>query len=427
MKRKIKRLRDLHDGKILDADKWLDTLKESEQFKLRRQLKREYKEEAAHIVCEICGSPVYLAGSLNQELYFKHWRELGDCPIKTKGKYSQRDIDRMRFNGAKESRPHIEIKEHLYKYLSIDSACSDVKKEEVIKSEDVVGWWKKPDLSLIFKNMKVVIEIQLSTTYIDVIVERDLFYEKNKIFIMWVFDEKEISRFRFTEKDIFYDNNRNAFLITSETKILSEKSNKLKLLCYYQKPFIENGEIRNEWRKEIISVDELKFDREKYKAYYFNYNEEIDTIKKDILLKLIEEFESYWIVREKLDEDERTKKDDFFIKRLNEQGVEVENFHHKLKNVLNALYSTKHGRIIGYRFPNFLGLSNCILNNHPEFTYIYLWALESYGLRNEVEHADSFNKKVSKYKKEKPEQCNEYNKLLRLLFRKLSEKIKPKD
>ena len=174
MKRKIQSIRALSTGEVLVADELLESLDEPAIFELRRKLKIDYRNNLSNIVCEICNSPLYLAGNVKQEHYFKHWKELGDCPIKTKSKYSQRDIDRMRYNGVKESKPHIEIKEHLFAHLSSSNECRDVKKEAVLKSTDISRWWKKPDISFEYNSKRAVIEIQLSTTYLDVIVESDL-------------------------------------------------------------------------------------------------------------------------------------------------------------------------------------------------------------------------------------------------------------
>jgi len=231
MKRKIQGIRYLSTGEVRVADELLESLDEHEIFELRRKLKTDYRNNLSNVVCEICNSPLYLAGNVKQEHYFKHWKELGNCPIKTKGKYSQREIDRMKYNGVRESIPHIEIKEHLFAYLSRSNGCRGTKKEAVLKSTDILGWWKKPDISFEYNGKMAVIEIQLSTTYLDVIVERESFYTQNKIYILWVFDEREISRFRFTEKDVFYDNRRNAFLVTDESKRISKENGELYLAC----------------------------------------------------------------------------------------------------------------------------------------------------------------------------------------------------
>lgn len=424
MKRIIQSIRDLSTGDLLIADELLKSLDEPATFELRRKLKIDYRNNSSNIVCEICNSPLYLAGNVNQEHFFKHWKELGDCPIKTKGKYSQKEIDRMKYNGVKESKPHIEIKEHLYGYLSSSAEYKDVKKEAVQKSTDIIGWWKKPDISFEYKNMRAVIEIQLSTTYLDVIVEREIFYVQNKIYILWVFDEREISRFRFTEKDVFYDNKRNVFLITNESKRISKEKGELHLVCYYQKAQYKNGRVIDTWEKEIIPFNTLKYDSTNYKIFYYDYNESLLEAKNTIKNERATEFENYWLKRDSLDSDTQREKDLYYLGQLRPDLVTDGFIEKKLLNILSALYSVKHGKMIGFGFPNFITLSNFILEQRPEFSKIFMWALDIYRLRKEVENVESFRKKVMLYKKQRPSQYEGYNSLFYVLFPELMNKLK---
>lgn len=421
MKRKIQDLRNIVTGDTLNADKWLGSLKEPDLFELRGKLKRDYKENKVEIVCEICNQPVYLVGNIKKEHYFKHWQELGDCPIKTKGRYSQEEINRMKYNGAKESKAHIAIKEHLYNFLSKDSLCSQVNKEQVVKSINVEGWWKKPDLSLCFADKKMVIEIQLSTTYLDVIIDRTLFYEKNKTMMLWVFAEKARQGFRFAEKDIFYSNKRNAFIVTSESRRISGEKGRLHLLCCYQEPYLEEDIIKDRWNEKIISINELKFDKNQFKVCYYDYEQRVKELKIDGLAK---KFESCWVDQNGCSEEERRKLLDNLIGKLNELNIDVESADYKLSNIISALYSLKYGRIIKYKFSNLLELSNMILEQYREHTCIYLLAKDIFNRRKEVENADSFQRKVKRYKDEQPSQDKKYENLLTILFPELSEKIK---
>ena len=55
--------------------------------------------------------------------------------------------------------------------------------KQLIKIEE----WKKPDISASYKNINIVFEIQLSTTFLSVIVDREYFYKDNQTYILWVF------------------------------------------------------------------------------------------------------------------------------------------------------------------------------------------------------------------------------------------------
>lgn len=420
MERKIKDLLDLNTGKYLNANIWLNTLDEASVHELRRRLKRDWKINKANIVCAICQAPVYLAGNRRLEHFFKHFKELGDCPIKTKGRYSQRDIDKMKYNGAKESVPHIEIKHHLAKFLSKTRDCKNVNEEAVVKSTDTVGWWKKPDVSLDFKGRTTAIEIQLSTTFLDVIVERDMFYEKNGYSILWVFDQKSVEQFRFTEKDIYYDNSRNAFSVTKDSINMSQKMSELFLQCHFQVPVAEDGKITDNWRGELVPFSRLQLNPNTFKLYYYDYEAAYKQAEEKLLGNAIFAFNQYWLSRADLDlsaESEQDKKHlDIFQAYLNG----AERFDKKLSNLLSALYSIRHGRIIGFNFPNFVSLSNFMLTQRPEFSDLYLKALSlSTKIMKELNDRDSFQKKVGEHRILKPVQDHSYDNFLELVFPKL--------
>ena len=423
MERKIKDLLDLDTGKYLDADNWLNSLDEASVHELRRRLKRNWKNGTANLVCATCQAPVYLAGNRRLQHFFKHFKELGDCPIKTKGRYSQREIDRMKYNGAKESVPHIEIKNHLAEFLTKTRGCQNIQKEAVVKSTDTEGWWKKPDVSLEYNGRTTAVEIQLSTTFLDVIVERDLFYEKNKYSILWVFDQKSIEQFRFTEKDIYYDNSRNAFSVTQDSINMSQKMDELFLQCHFQVPEVKGGQITDKWREKLIPFTHLQLNPKTFKLYYYNYEAAFKQAEETLLADAISAFGQYWLGRADLDFRAESDQDEKQLHIFKAYLNGAERFDKKLANVLSALYSIRHGRIIGSNLANFVSLSNFMLTQRPEFADLYLEALSlsTKGMQ-EVQNRDSFQKKVAEHRELKPVQDHSYDTFLELIFPKLFSK-----
>ena len=420
MERKIKDLLDLNIGTYLKADTWLNSLDEASVHKLRRRLKRDWKNDTANIVCATCQAPVYLAGNRNLEHFFKHFKELGDCPIKTKGRYSQRDIDRMKYNGAKESRPHIEIKNHLAEFLTKTRGCQNIQKEVVVKSTDTEGWWKKPDVSLEYNGRTTAIEIQLSTTFLDVLVERDLFYEKNKYSILWVFNQKSAEEFRFTEKDIYYDNSRNAFSVTQSSISMSQKMNELFLQCHYQVPVVKDEKISDKWERELVPFTALQLNPKTFKLYYHDYESAYKRAKATLLADAVSSFNNYWLIRTDLDFVTEDEQDKIQLQVFKGYLEGAERFDKKLSNLLSALYSIRHGKIIGSNLPNFVSLSNFMLTQRPEFADLYLKALSfSPKLMKDVGSRDSFQNKVAKHRRLCPEQDHSYDNFLELIFPKL--------
>lgn len=67
-------------------------------------------------------------------------------------------------------------------------------------------------------------ELQISTTFIQVIVDRENFYKENNTYIMWIFLEFDCEQ--FTQLDISYANKSNTFVFDEEARNLSIKNKK---------------------------------------------------------------------------------------------------------------------------------------------------------------------------------------------------------
>lgn len=149
----------------------------------------------------------------------------------------------------------------------------------------------------------MVIEIQLTTTFVDVILGRNDFYRDRNIYILWVFYDLKNN---FTQKDVLYDDGgyENLFLFDEEAKDTSIRNNNLYLKCLYKKYYCnpDTGEIKREktFTSELIKFDDLKFDKEKNVIYYYSPIEAKEQLKEkqhailcEIERKKIEENRKY--------------------------------------------------------------------------------------------------------------------------------------
>lgn len=413
MQRTIKELINLQTGQHHYSDEILSN-SEKNIMELRRELAINAKQHkmdvdnAVSLSCAICTQPVRLVGTPKHEYYFKHDNSSGDCPIKTGGKYSQKDIDTIRYNGAKESKLHMQIKNHLADTLNQDIRFTKIKKEKTVKSNGLFKTWKRPDVSATFnKDLNIVFEIQLSTTFLNVIIDREEFYKDEKIYIMWVFNGFSKDGNRFTEKDIYYANKCNAFVITDDTRCLSEERNELVLICHYKKPYISDHGIAYQWINQEVTITDLKFDSVNYKIYYYDFDNEEEKLK--IELKNVNEwngFEKYWLERNELPAKikwgmEQAWYDKFKRKGLiPDESMSSMGFPEEIKQVFKALYSIKHKQMINYKYnPNaWLQVSNLILNSRKEFAGIFCKGLKVFGLFDDVLTSDKNHTFARKYK-----------------------------
>ncbi|MBW2186933.1 MAG: hypothetical protein JRG71_11230 [Deltaproteobacteria bacterium] len=153
--RLIKKVLDPSTGaEVLTAD--LLAGPEHEMQKLRRELKEAYLDGKPRYVCHMCNQMIYLKGTVKQEHTVYHpANSLFSCPLQEKTTLTRAEINRRRFNGAKESQAHIQLKQFLDDMLSLDSRFSEVKQEPVIKNEELKTW-RRPDVSSIFNEYSII-------------------------------------------------------------------------------------------------------------------------------------------------------------------------------------------------------------------------------------------------------------------------------
>lgn len=287
-RRTIQEVLNKEDGKTIDADIFFNQSK-NEIWKRRIELQEVIKGIREPIfVCYYCSQNIKINGGIGlgkKVLHFAHQKDKGYCILKTDTELTKEEINRAKYNGAKESPLHFETKNLIKKLIELNKDFSSIEIEKVVKSNSNYLEWKRPDIKAIYKKVEVVFEIQLSTTFLSVIVDREHFYKTNQTYLLWIFKNFEIDdlKQRFTEKDVFYSNNRNAFVLDEEAIKLSIQNNDLFLLCHYQKPKIENLKIDYDWCFEYVNFNKLTFDEVNYKIFYFDVSKEEETLNNEIL------------------------------------------------------------------------------------------------------------------------------------------------
>lgn len=289
IKRTLTEVLDFENGEIIQAVSFFK-LSESEVFLTRKRLERAIqKKDGPKFICLYCKQLITIVGKPSGEgkkiKYFKHLKDSEDCVYKTNGKLTKSEVLRIKYNGAKESLLHINLKNFIAQRLQDNQTTKkeidEVKIEKVYKNIAISKEWKKPDVSAIFKNKSVVFELQLSTTFLSEIVKREDYYFKNSAYILWIFHhfEEKSDLQKFTQKDIIYSNNRNAFILSEEAKKKSIEANDLVLECLYQFPSIINNEILYKWEKVFVTLSDLKFEENTFKIFYYDSDSEFKKLE----------------------------------------------------------------------------------------------------------------------------------------------------
>lgn len=283
-KRTIEEVLDLEHGELISTKDFFK-LPENELIAYRR------KQQEAIIglippkfLCPYCLQIVKISGKSTQRgivSFFAHTYDSDECPIKTNSTFSKEDLDAIKYSKIRESQRHLKLKDLLSKALSSENSkkigVRNVAVEKTFKSDNPLLNWRRPDVYAEFNGYKIAFEIQLSTTFLSVIVARDIFYKMNNTYIIWIFNFSQHQEYINLEnlmcKDIYYANKRNAFIFDNEAIARSNESKELILKVIWFEPMIENGTVlsgKTIRKQEFVSLSNLKFEDDKFKPYYIN-------------------------------------------------------------------------------------------------------------------------------------------------------------
>lgn len=273
-----------------------------ELFKIRQHIINELKVNNFPYICSHCKIPVKISGGLSgestQSLHFRHARRNPNCIYNDPSKYTREQILCIKFNGAKEGFQHEYLKNTIASVLKVDKNYLPLKVEveKVVRSEIVSKEWRKPDIRAIYPDRKIVFELQLATTFVDVILERSSFYKQEKSYLIWVLDEfsTNLKEQTFSQTDILVSSNYNVFVFDKEMEELSKKDDQLYLKCNYIYHIIERNKLSPPlWVTEVITLQQIQYDKE-YRSYFYDTEGEKEKLLKEIEAKKEERRQQFY-------------------------------------------------------------------------------------------------------------------------------------
>ena len=297
---------------------------ENELILWRRNLQEEYLMGHARFICPECKQPVKISGhklARGRVCYFAHFKDSDDCQYKTGTHRTKEEIERLKYSLVQESDRHKRLKAAIASALkgerSISMGVENVECEKRIKSDIPYLNWRRPDIYAEYKGRKYVFELQLSTTFVSVVVDRDIFYRLNDYNIIWVFNFEDNAEYvnlhNLMCKDIYYANKRNVFIFDADTEERSKEKGELVLKCRW---LDENGIWSSD---QYVTLDMLQYDEENCKpfivdadkAYLEKYPEYVERRKqlehsREYLLKRLMERQKHEEELEKRKMEERS-------------------------------------------------------------------------------------------------------------------------
>jgi hypothetical protein len=276
-KRTIDTVIDIETDKEINAKSFF-AQPEGVIFKMRTELEKAIYLHRPKYVCKYCGQMVKISGRKSERgmaRFFSHLRDSDDCDYKTTTGRTRREINREKFARCNEGERHKFLKAEIAKYLEKTEGVTDVRTENTVKGNHPILRWRRPDVIANYRGQEVVFELQLSTTFVSVIAERDLFYRLNKKHIIWVsnFDEQgeHVDLTNMMVKDIYYNNRMNLFIFDLDAQRKSEELGELVLKCNWLTPDgnwqYPNGNTSDKLGGKYIRLSDFTFDNT-YKPYY---------------------------------------------------------------------------------------------------------------------------------------------------------------
>ncbi|MBK7022709.1 MAG: hypothetical protein IPH41_04070 [Sulfuritalea sp.] len=395
----IKEVQDMDSGAILTVQDVIGADKDR-LIRLRMNLAEAGEEREDKYTCPICGVGVYLVCRRRgdeKRFYFRHRVEIGNCPAVTREPLSKEEIEARKYNGAKESRAHIRMKEILAESISRDPDFSDLQIEKVWKGMERATW-RKPDVSAVWRNkIRVAFEVQLSTTFLHVIAQRRVFYRNQGGLLCWVFKTFDIEAARMTQEDIFHNNNRNLFLASEKTLRASKECGALMLDCRWAEPKAGSEAVSWGWNGRLAAFSEMTLDQNGQRVFLSDRDSldasEIHAADESVFKK---RFAAWWASGDRGDAEWES-----FRREFRRRRVILPRWPREATGVLNALYTAKEGRPVGWDHPKFISAAHTVAGSHKKVLRAFRAALRAYGRASQIKAEDAegrWARKVAAYK-----------------------------
>lgn len=421
---KILEILDCDTGEILDVRQYISNHRYQDIFAPREEARARWKTDTPKYVCVDCLVPVSLLAGMDRNwFFFRHLEEDGRCPAKTRGKLNHLQINAIKFRAQRESEAHIAFKERLAKCIEVDSRFEAPILEGRWTSKSDQRKWRKPDVRSRFNKLDIAFEVQLSTTFLDVVLSRKAFYREDGSALVWLLPYFDPDHSRMMEDDILYSNNKNVFVLDQEAFDVSFTTQNLHFRCWYRRPFKAGMELCGEWVTDVVDFASIKIDTENQSAFYFDYDAEERRVIEEIALErenltidaeekarrvateklndLRSDFECYWYHASRFEPAEDIDWDRLRLKLSSNGALLPEHIHSDADLVafLNACFSAKSGLSVGWNFADLVKVGHHISDKYTALLPFFGFVCKAHGqsaLLRSCDPTGKFQKKMTK-------------------------------
>ncbi|WP_456858068.1 DUF6035 family protein [Bradyrhizobium sp. USDA 4515] len=395
---------DLNSGEVQRATTFIASHRYSELVEARVAMRERMKKGQPRHICAICGTPVHLVANMRKRFFFRHKTEDGSCLAITRGALSEEEIRARKYHGLRESEAHKRIKQLIERSLRADPAfdTETIVQEKRWSAADDPRTWRKPDLQATSTEGQFAFEAQLSTTFLDVVVSRRMFYREVGAHLIWVLASFSEDYRRTTTDDLLFSNNSNVFVVDEETVRLSEETKQFHLRCHYRVPFCNAGSVGDKWQEAVVPFSAVKKEIEQQRAaYYFDYEAEE---AKALDRQLRDEVIAYWMENMTRQMEGRPGHQDRWLAikgKLAERHVVVPDrpaWDSCFRGMMHAVLSGLKGHGVGWQFDTLIQCAHQAAEKHPESLLAFAFAVEVAGHKELLKSQDSTGKWASRCK-----------------------------
>ncbi|GLI99539.1 DUF6035 family protein [Sphingobium sp. BS19] len=258
-------------GRLLDAKRLIRSFDYAAAIRLRGILKDAASRGRPRLVCPMCGVTLFLASSMRKNFYLRHRSEDGSCPAVTHSGLTEPEMRAMKYRGAQESDAHLRTKELLVHSLAADPGFSDVRVEATWRASEGLVGLRRPDVSARCGDLRAAFEVQLSTTFLDVVLGRKRFYREEGAALVWILPSFDPSYRRMTTDDILFGNNSNILVVDEATVAASIAASQLIVRVWHRQPRIDGEHVVDDWVERLVAWSDLLIDIDRQTVCAFDF------------------------------------------------------------------------------------------------------------------------------------------------------------
>ncbi|MDI1294857.1 MAG: DUF6035 family protein, partial [bacterium] len=374
------------------------------------------------LVCPMCGVTLFLASSMRKNFYLRHRSEDGSCPAVTHSGLTEAEMRAMKYRGAQESDAHLRTKELLVRSLGADPSFSEVRVEATWRASEGMSGLRRPDVSAQCGDLRTAFEVQLSTTFLDVVLGRERFYREEGAALVWVLPSFDPSYRRMTTDDLLFGNNSNILVVDDATVAASITARQLVVRAWHRQPRIEGERVIDDWIERLVPWGELLIDVDRQTVCAFDFAA-AESAAISELGRLREEKkaaeEATW--RAAADATERELRTEIFEWALAEDRVDDLVGYYRRWDELNydlvpysaqllgtpsdvrvpirmvkVIETAKAGKPMGFGYETLVEVAHHLFHQHPKLLKGFGYLLRAYGHHHLVAEQDSSRKWAGK-------------------------------